>query len=238
MEDGEPILGHSVRQTGQYSVSRNTSNPRQAPGGSSTGSAVSVGAGYAPLSIGSETVGSIVTPACRQALYALKPTVGSLDLDGVFQLTSLTDSAGPMAKSPGDLISILNILMPSKKFENRSNLQGLRIGFGDPDIWRMSESVCPQKEGTFEQMVRGFWNGFQWHFAYQISQKDEYMAMIDILKSAGASVRYPAAIPEPSEFGEFEGESSIIHTVACISFSHLAEFQNQLICSSLGVQSY
>ncbi|KAG8160830.1 hypothetical protein KVR01_009094 [Diaporthe batatas] len=59
VENGDTILGHS------------------APGGSSTGSAVAVAAGFSPLGIGAETIGSIITPASRAGLYALKPTAGS-----------------------------------------------------------------------------------------------------------------------------------------------------------------
>ncbi|KAK0655603.1 amidase signature domain-containing protein [Cercophora newfieldiana] len=58
IEEGETLLGHS------------------APGGSSTGSAVAVASGFTPLAMGTETIGSIITPASRVALYALKPTAG------------------------------------------------------------------------------------------------------------------------------------------------------------------
>ncbi|KAB8279596.1 amidase signature domain-containing protein [Aspergillus minisclerotigenes] len=58
IEDNEKILGHS------------------APGSSSTGSAVAVAAGFSPLAMATETIGFIVTPSTRAALYALKPTTG------------------------------------------------------------------------------------------------------------------------------------------------------------------
>lgn len=48
------------------------------PSGSSSGSATAVASGFAPLAIGTETNGSLVWPACRCALYSIKPTVGMI----------------------------------------------------------------------------------------------------------------------------------------------------------------
>lgn len=133
----------------------------QAPGGSSTGPAVAVSAGFAPVSLGTETVGSIVTPATRQGLYALKPTCGAADTTGVYGLASFFDSVGPMAKSPRDLIPLLELLLgraldvsidgaePSGRL-----WEGVSVGFADPQIWKMVEAHCRPHEGTAEQMVR------------------------------------------------------------------------------------
>jgi amidase len=114
-----------------------------------------VAAGFAPLSIGTDTVGSIVTPGCRAGLYAVKPTVGDVDMEGIFGLSKKFDSAGPMAKSALDILPLLEILLqPSCEFEYRKEWTGLAVGFGDPDVWNMWESTCRQYLGTAEQMVR------------------------------------------------------------------------------------
>lgn len=55
----------------------------QGPAGSSSGSAAGVAAGFAPMSLGTESDGSIVMPACRAGLYALKITRGTVDDTGV-----------------------------------------------------------------------------------------------------------------------------------------------------------
>ena len=83
----------------------------QAPGGSSTGSAVAVAAGFSPLAMGTETIGSIITPTSRAALYALKPTAGVQDTTGLYSLTDFFDSPGPMAKSSADLALLTEILL-------------------------------------------------------------------------------------------------------------------------------
>lgn len=53
------------------------------PAGSSSGSTVAIAAGFAPVSLGAETDGSVVQPATRVALYGLKATYGSTDVTGV-----------------------------------------------------------------------------------------------------------------------------------------------------------
>ncbi|CDM34983.1 Amidase [Penicillium roqueforti FM164] len=54
------------------------------PGASSTGSAVAVAAGFSPLAMATETIGSIVTPSTRAGLYSLKPTTGVQDTTGLY----------------------------------------------------------------------------------------------------------------------------------------------------------
>ena len=67
-----------------------------APGGSSTGSAVAVASGFSTLAIGTDTIGSLITPANRAALYALKPTAGVVPMDGIFNLSKTFDAVGGM----------------------------------------------------------------------------------------------------------------------------------------------
>ena len=84
------------------------------PGGSSSGSAVSVAAGFAAASIGAETFGSIVYPASMNALYALKPTVGLVrDMaEGHMILSESFDGIGPMGKTAMDVAMMLDAIVP------------------------------------------------------------------------------------------------------------------------------
>ena len=152
IEEGDGVMGHSVSQ---YSYTLTSSDTPKSPGGSSTGPVVSVAAGFAPLSFGTETIGSIVTPSSRAVVYAMKPTVGDINMDGVLCISSFFDSAGPIARSAGDLLPVLDVLLNrGEGFEYRSKWDGLRIGFADPDVWKLWESFCPPRSGAFEQMVR------------------------------------------------------------------------------------
>jgi amidase len=126
----------------------------QSPGGSSTGSAVSVAAGFAPLAIGTETIGSIVTPTGRAGLYALKPTVGDVDMGGILGISTAFDSTGPMAKSARDLLPLVELMLKTaRKFEVKEEFGGLKMGFVDPKVWVLDGLMCDQREGTAEQMV-------------------------------------------------------------------------------------
>jgi len=152
IEPGEKILGHSVSSRlwakDMYLIIC------QSPGGSSTGSAVSVAAGFAPLAIGTETIGSIVTPTGRAGLYALKPTVGDVDMGGILGISKAFDSAGPMAKSAKDLLPLVELMLKTaRKFEVKEEFGELKMGFVDPKVWVLDELMCDQREGTAEQMV-------------------------------------------------------------------------------------
>ena len=70
--------------------------------GSSSGSAVSVTADLVPVSIGTETDGSIVAPASANSVVGFKPTRGNISSEGIFPLLRKVDTAGPVAKSVKD----------------------------------------------------------------------------------------------------------------------------------------
>ncbi|MCF6138985.1 amidase family protein [Pseudalkalibacillus berkeleyi] len=76
-------------------------------GGSSSGSAVGVAAHFATLSVGTETSGSILSPASQNNVVGIKPTVGLISRTGIIPLSHSQDTAGPMAKSVTDAAILL-----------------------------------------------------------------------------------------------------------------------------------
>lgn len=83
-----------------YALDRNTS-------GSSSGSAAAIAANLAAVSVGTETDGSIVSPASINGLVGLKPTVGLVSRDGVIPISHTQDTAGPMTRSVSDAALLL-----------------------------------------------------------------------------------------------------------------------------------
>jgi len=78
-----------------YALDRNTS-------GSSSGTAAAIAAGLAPLGVGTETDGSIVSPSSICGLVGMKPTVGRISRDGIIPISHTQDTAGPMTRSVAD----------------------------------------------------------------------------------------------------------------------------------------
>lgn len=79
-------------------------------GGSSSGSGVSVAANFAVAAVGSETSGSILSPASQNSVVGLKPTVGTISGNGVVPISSYLDTAGPMAKNVVDAAILINAM--------------------------------------------------------------------------------------------------------------------------------
>ena len=85
-------------------------NVHRVAGGSSSGSAVSVAAGLAPVAIGSDTGGSIRIPASLCGLTGLKPTYGLVSLAGVVPLALTLDSVGPLARTVDDAALVMSAI--------------------------------------------------------------------------------------------------------------------------------
>lgn len=79
-------------------------------GGSSSGSGVSVAANFCAAAIGSETAGSILSPASQNSTVGLKPTVGLVSRSGIVPISSTLDTAGPITKNVMDNAILLDAI--------------------------------------------------------------------------------------------------------------------------------
>ena len=100
----------TTNEDSAFGPARHPLDPSRSPGGSSGGSAVSVAAGMAYASIGTDTGGSIRIPAAVCGLVGLKPTLGELPLDGVVPLSTTFDHAGPICRSVEDAWLLYRVL--------------------------------------------------------------------------------------------------------------------------------
>jgi amidase len=144
----------SSRSTSGWStVGGQTANPYaldRNPSGSSSGSAAGLSAGFAPLAVGTETDGSIVSPSSACGVVGVKPTLGLVSRTGIVPISLAQDTAGPMATSVEDAAALLSVLAAADTedsaadhpgpldyaaFLDRAALEGSRIG-----IWRAASA--------------------------------------------------------------------------------------------------
>ncbi|KAL6791503.1 amidase signature enzyme [Trichoderma sp. SZMC 28013] len=172
------------------------------PCGSSTGSAVGVSAGYAPLALGTESIGSIVMPGSRAGLYALKPALNTVNMDGVFKSSVELDVVGGFARSTADLALLSEAalteekrkLLPKEGYRKYliKTFDSLRIGFLDPTKWSLHPGIVQLDEHTLQQM------------------NNIYFATFKRIKehAVEASVIYPVDIPPATDLW-YEGRNPI-----------------------------
>lgn len=82
----------------------------RSPSGSSSGSAVAAAASLCAAALGSETDGSIVSPASCNGLVGIKPTIGLVSRTGVIPISSSQDTLGPLARTVADAAALLTVL--------------------------------------------------------------------------------------------------------------------------------
>jgi amidase len=144
MPAGYSSLGGQVRNPYAPEAADERGVPLVSPGGSSSGSAVAVAVGLCAAAIGTETSGSLLSPAAQNGLVTVKPTVGLISRAGILPIAHSQDTAGPLTRTVRDAAILLNVLAapdprdPATLAQQRSadytafldadGLRGARIG--------------------------------------------------------------------------------------------------------------
>ncbi|WP_164103462.1 Asp-tRNA(Asn)/Glu-tRNA(Gln) amidotransferase subunit GatA [Candidatus Laterigemmans baculatus] len=171
----EFAMGAST-ETSAMGVTGNPWDPSRTPGGSSGGAAAVVAAGNCPLSLGSDTGGSIRQPAAFCSLTGMKPTYGRVSRYGLVAFASSLDQVGPMAWTVEDAALLLQVIS----------------GFDPADSTSLDESVPNFASDVAATDVRGLRIGVLRDSLDQEGLEPEVrravLEAIDVYRSAGAEI--------------------------------------------------
>jgi len=170
----EFAMGGSTENSA-YQLTRNPWDTERAPGGSSGGSAACVAAGMAPLSIGTDTGGSIRQPAGLCGVVGLKPTYGRVSRFGLVAFASSLDQVGPLAGNVRDAALLLET-----------------IAGHDPRDATSLDVPVPNYSDTIDQPLEGLRLGIvREHFAEGLDAEVEVAvrAAVTVYESLGATVK-------------------------------------------------
>ena len=159
----------STSNNAHFGTCRNAWNPDHIPGGSSGGSGAAVAARLCFMSMGSDTGGSIRSPACLNGIVGHKPTYGLVSRRGVFPLSWSLDHAGPLARTvrdaaltlqaiaghdPGDPSSAA-VAIPDYVAALDGGVRGLRVGVPKEYFFQRSSEEVEQVVRTAVRALEG-----------------------------------------------------------------------------------
>jgi len=135
---------------------KNPWNLKQGSSGSSAGSAASVVAGLLPFTIGTETLGSIVSPSTRCGATGLRPTFGSISRSGAMVLCWSLDKAGPICRSAEDCAIVFNYIKGTDgkdygavdkpfNYTGKADLKKLKIAYAENYFKRLAPDAPERK---------------------------------------------------------------------------------------------
>ena len=168
---GAIVMGKTATAELAYLGPPKTTNPHdhsRTPGGSSSGSAAAVASFMAPLSIGSQTGGSIIRPASYCGVVGYKPTYGLISRNGVLKTSEKLDHIGVFGRSVEDVALLSKVLIKKDNFDSatvhysaenmlaetkKGPLFEPKFIFYKTDYWRNIEKKSRE---AFEYFIKSF----------------------------------------------------------------------------------
>ena len=169
----EFAMGGSTERSA-FKVTHNPWNLAKVPGGSSGGSAAAVAAGQVPMTLGTDTGGSIRQPAAFNGIVGMKPTYGRVSRFGLIAFASSLDQIGPLTRTVKDNALVLNAIS----------------GYDEKDSMSYNEAT-PDFTAGIEDGVKGMKIGVPKEYlqeGLEAGVKEAVLKAIETFKKLGAIV--------------------------------------------------
>lgn len=159
------------------------------PSGSSSGSAVAVAANLTVVAIGTETNGSIVSPASANGIVGVKPTVGLVSRSGIIPIAASQDTAGPMTRTVADAATVLAAIAGRDERDGATHAIPAEV---------LAALQAPLPKGALRGARIGFVRG---PFGFPARLDGVAERMIVLLRAAGAEVTDHVKLASLGKFG-------------------------------------
>ncbi len=180
--------------SGRGGLTRNPYALDRNPSGSSSGSGAAISANLCAVAVGTETDGSILSPATLCGIVGLKPTVGLVSRSGIIPISKTQDTAGPMARTVPDAAALLGALAGSDPADPATEAAREK-GHRDYTTFLEADGLKGARIGVARRYFRPGAVG-----------DDVVKAAIDALRRAGAVLVDPADLPTHGRLGGGEYE--------------------------------
>lgn len=182
---------YSEGYSGRGGQARSSYNFTVNPGGSSTGSAIAVANNIVPFALGTETDGSVINPAERNAIVGIKPTVGLTSRAGVIPESEHQDTVGAFGKTVRDAVYVLDAIYG---VDPRDNYTAAQMGKTPPGGYTQFISKASALKGAKFGIP---WKSF-WTKADPV-QLGILLEMVRMVEDAGATIVNGTELPHRKE---------------------------------------
>ncbi len=196
---GAVILGKTATTEFATFYPAETRNPHKlehTPGGSSSGSAAAVAAGFVPVAVGTQTNGSVIRPASYCGVYAFKPSFGLIPRSGIFDQSASLDQVGFFAKNLPDLAIVAQVVAGDDGLDSAT--KGLAPH-------RFQEIMCQD----FPSQARFCFVKTSWWDQISPDAQEAYLAFLDLFEGQIEVLELPDIVTKAVEWHSTVNESEL-----------------------------
>ena len=179
--------------SGRGGQTRNPYALDRTPSGSSSGSGSAVAASLCAVAIGTETDGSVTSPAAAASLVGIKPTVGLVSRSGIVPISHTQDTAGPMTRTVTDAAILLGAIAGADPTDRATGAAQKHL-VADYTTFLDAKGLEGARIGVARKRYAGY------HDATDEILKNS----LEVMRAQGATIVDPADIPTAGKFGDME----------------------------------